>query len=1041
MPDEKNLFLFDSNQYAEEKDCFGIHTDIANTILNCIEKTRFTKSAFTLGLFGNWGSGKSFIINKVINKLDKKQYQCLYVDVWKYIGHPLSRSILFDIEKQLMDAKVVGFVDGYKNSKEQTLEQILYSDEEIIDNITLTTAEICKQIGGFVKIAGIALFITFLTVFVSHICIDLYSNIAWLSNLIDKISPFLYSGISISAVPVLLSAILKPQFKKLCETIILRRKLKSYTCKPAFSPEQFEEIYADIIKKIGKKTVIVFDNLDRCESVLAYETLSTIKTFMDKENCFYIIPCDDNAIKNYIVQKYNLDFENDSIDCALEFFDKLFSTYVRIPVLKEEDRDAFIDTQLNMLLLSDSLDSERVSQVKSILFYAYKGNTPRQIKRFLNDLSIYYEFAKKVDPDKQYILADMPMFIIMFVIKQKWPAFEQYILGHPSIIMDIFAKHYHLQDLASEISDVEDIISFLNNIKIYFNEELSPLPYIYMKSSLSNELEIKNKLLNGETFVDVSKELEVIIANQASLLVRNDKNPAYISKMLLSLLNTVTASEEKLFKLSKLIKENLDRDTIWDIVRLDIEICDKLFEFVGESSTSFIKNFELEFFNSIWNNDKKFSEQDIYIRILENVLSNKFIKFEDKLINDIILKDIFLEKNGLGYQYAKLLKQYDKLYLITQDNIQKCIESISTNSSAENIIEVLKEFWDRNRIGNDNRKRLGAKLSEIMLNLYRGTFVNLKAFARGLSLISFEDLTEQCRNNLYVYINQIFAYLSSNDETISQILVELVRFDENCVYDSNLMTYINRYGIPQFINALPAEDYEYLNCIIKHSLLRSRLRRNAETLRNLLEKYKNIETYYSKLLDNNLDAEKISYLNNLLLSINNLGVDIDKKSIADYYIANINNYNSELKIAILDTLNNCDFKPHSEVLDNAAFKNNSLKVYYDDPNTNYRLLKSISNFLTPANFSKNYLLKIFNTIKDKLVNQGQSVAEFVEISQCLNDTFAKSQLELLEEVLVHLLQGGRTKGDYDFAFRLVDVLKQYKLYDEGKFGELLKHIN
>lgn len=117
MPSDKKLFLFDSNQYAEEKDCFGIHTDIANTILNCIEKTRFTKSAFTLGLFGNWGSGKSFIINQVVNKLDKTQYQCLYIDVWKYIGHPLSRSILFDIEKQLWMQKLLDLLMGIKTLK------------------------------------------------------------------------------------------------------------------------------------------------------------------------------------------------------------------------------------------------------------------------------------------------------------------------------------------------------------------------------------------------------------------------------------------------------------------------------------------------------------------------------------------------------------------------------------------------------------------------------------------------------------------------------------------------------------------------------------------------------------------------------------------------------------------------------------------------------------------------------------------------------------------------------------------------------------
>ena len=38
---EKDLFLFDSNN-QEEEDSFGIHTNIAQTIFNCINKTELS---------------------------------------------------------------------------------------------------------------------------------------------------------------------------------------------------------------------------------------------------------------------------------------------------------------------------------------------------------------------------------------------------------------------------------------------------------------------------------------------------------------------------------------------------------------------------------------------------------------------------------------------------------------------------------------------------------------------------------------------------------------------------------------------------------------------------------------------------------------------------------------------------------------------------------------------------------------------------------------------------------------------------------------
>ena len=98
----KNLFLQDSNNNHNAKDSFGIHTKIAETITDIAKNETLLKSSFNLGLFGSWGSGKSYIVDKIISNL-KEDYITFYVDVWKYVGHPLMRSILFDIDSQLKE--------------------------------------------------------------------------------------------------------------------------------------------------------------------------------------------------------------------------------------------------------------------------------------------------------------------------------------------------------------------------------------------------------------------------------------------------------------------------------------------------------------------------------------------------------------------------------------------------------------------------------------------------------------------------------------------------------------------------------------------------------------------------------------------------------------------------------------------------------------------------------------------------------------------------------------------------------------------------
>ena len=73
---------------------------------------------------------------------------------------------------------------------------------------------------------------------------------------------------------------------------------------------------------MSKKIVIVIDNLDRCDAEIAKETLNTIKNFLNKPKCIFIIPTDHKAIKRHL--KY------DDVSIENEFLRKYFNTIIQI---------------------------------------------------------------------------------------------------------------------------------------------------------------------------------------------------------------------------------------------------------------------------------------------------------------------------------------------------------------------------------------------------------------------------------------------------------------------------------------------------------------------------------------------------------------------------------------------------------------------------------------------------------------------------------------------------------------------------------------
>ena len=125
-------------------------------------------------------------------------------------------------------------------------------------------------------------------------------------------------------------------------------------------------------KDVDGVLTIFIDDLDRCPQDKVVSVLETIKLFMDKPGCVFVI----GAAKEIIEKALRKTYEGD----AIKFMDKIVQVTFMLPVIQP---DAFKE-------LIDELNIEQKEQVtKSLTLLApVIDNNPRQLKRFINNLHL-----------------------------------------------------------------------------------------------------------------------------------------------------------------------------------------------------------------------------------------------------------------------------------------------------------------------------------------------------------------------------------------------------------------------------------------------------------------------------------------------------------------------------------------------------------------------------------------------------------------------------------------------------------------------------
>ncbi len=422
---------------------------IAKTIVTLISDSK--NQPISIGIHGDWGAGKSSILEMVANDIDdvKKagdyRIECIRFNGWQHQGFEDSKiALMSSILSELKEEEKLGPKAG----------EILKKLWKNINWMNVAKAAGKTAVGFATGTAPIAMLSSALDVLKNTV-----TTPEGISGAIDSIGGYLKDA-------------------KITEDTSSNTEFT-----------EFQNNFADLLDdaKIDKLVVLI-DDLDRCLPDVTIETLEAVRLFMFTGKTAFVIAADESMIR-YAVKKHFPDAVdenkyNASYAFANRYLEKLIQVPFRIPALGEIEACIYI----MLLLVGSKLPVENenyvslckeginrikkpwnvraftVEDTKDILKTDYDvvveevliatqiahllarntdGN-PRKIKRFINMLILRYEVAKNRGFGDDL---DMKILAKLMLAENYWPDFYKELPNH----LNVEGKWEELPDIIEDI--------------------------------------------------------------------------------------------------------------------------------------------------------------------------------------------------------------------------------------------------------------------------------------------------------------------------------------------------------------------------------------------------------------------------------------------------------------------------------------------------------------------------------------------------------------------------------------------------------------
>jgi len=431
------------------------YRDYADAIIGQILALKAENSGISLGIFGDWGIGKSSMLQMIKSQIKKtNRFLIVEFDAWRYLRQEqLWLAFLRKIIAEIEEDEENNFWDVFK------INMTLYWNR-----FQKTPNFVSKAIRLLIGIPTILLLILLL-VTILFITIKNHSQIiAWL--ILGGSGVALFSTLLIKSIEFTSSAV-----KKISAHLpdIVQAGFDQDQSIPI---DTFLNDFHTIVKEAGKKkTILVLvDDLDRCPPNQVVPVLEAIKHFgcdslkaeVDKPLILFILAIDRDAIEQSVRGYFKDYFQNlregeqKDFEISLfarEYVEKIIQIHFELPPLPP--------TQLNRLLHKNleefrknnpDVKKETIKKIKEILSLN-PTSQPRAVLQaysaFLNRWEIITKrgIENRIDPST---------LVVLLVIQYVWPDVFERICAYPQHFFYLHALTTGIDNLYCSITEIDE---------------------------------------------------------------------------------------------------------------------------------------------------------------------------------------------------------------------------------------------------------------------------------------------------------------------------------------------------------------------------------------------------------------------------------------------------------------------------------------------------------------------------------------------------------------------------------------------------------
>lgn len=283
----------------------------------------------SIGIFGNWGSGKSSLLKLIQKQLaeEKVDHIPVYFDAWLYQGYDDARAAFLEvIARELVKASV----------KDATL---LKKAEKILKRV-----DIFRAMGLLAE--GIAL---------AH-GVPTGGLLARSIGSAGQVFGALRGTGSLTEDEYQEAATIAKEGKDTIGGII--KDIPQTT--PPQQIDAFRKEFGELLEGLDKPLIVTIDNLDRCLPANAIHTLEAIRLFLFLPKTAFIIAADEEMIRGAVAEY----FKGTSNRHQIDYLDKLIQVPIRVPKAGVREIRSYL---FMLFAIEHGFDASTLSALRSVL--------------------------------------------------------------------------------------------------------------------------------------------------------------------------------------------------------------------------------------------------------------------------------------------------------------------------------------------------------------------------------------------------------------------------------------------------------------------------------------------------------------------------------------------------------------------------------------------------------------------------------------------------------------------------------------------------